>query len=404
VNPGPPPLSPPVPWLRPGWFLAGLGIGLAALGGAGWLASRTDYHPGFVRFHPMISPEDGYYPTLDEMCAIVRSRCRPDQILVIVGGNSILLGVWQPEAEVWTRRLQELLGDHYCVLNFAFRGGSPTDGGAVVAEALRAEFPRQILVANEAAITAVSSFGREPYRYLFWQAYFGGRLLDSVRRTTDVELAAADQAPFREQLEEVRLSVWFDRVLHYHDLWNWITFQWFGTLPSRREPAFPGYLRPRRLYRDTEVDGANPAYAKETYKPESFPVEMQILRGPAPYYQQDAAGRWELADATRRDLATHLASAFPDPLKARTLVLLSQSSPFYRRHLTPRETELLQLSFDDSVQIWREAGYPCWAYGADFVAADYGDRIHLTKLGGWKLAAQVAPEVATLSRSLGYLP
>jgi len=403
MSPGSPPLSAPIPWLRPYWFLAGLGLGLIALGWAGRVVSRTDYHPDFVRFHPMISPEDAYYPTLDEMCAIARSRCRPDQVLVIVGGNSILLGIWQPEAEVWTKRLQQLLGDHYCVLNFAFRGASPTDGGAVVAEALRREFPRQILIVNEAAITAVDSFGREPYRYVFWQGYFGGRLLDSVARTTDIDLTVADQAPLRRHLEEVRPSIWFDRVLHYQDLWNWVTFEWFGTLPSPREPAFPGYLRPRRLYPDPEVDGTSPVYAKDTYRPEAFPVEMQILRGPGPYYKQGPGGTWELAEVTRRDLSSHLASAFPDPLKPRTLVLLSQSSPFYRRHLTPLEGELLQRSFDDSVQIWRDAGYPCFAYGSNFVDADYGDRIHLTKLGGWKLAAQVAPEVEELTRNLGYL-
>ena len=111
------------------------------------------------------------------MSAIVRSKCRPDQVLVIVGGNSILFGVWQRDVDVWSKRLQELLGDRYCVINFALRGGTPTDGGAVVAEALRKEFPRQILIVNEAAVTGVEPFGREAYRYLVWQGYFGGKFL-----------------------------------------------------------------------------------------------------------------------------------------------------------------------------------------------------------------------------------
>src|SRR5271169_6650008 len=94
-------------WIRPGWFLAGLALGLGGLAWAGWKTAGTDYHPGFVRFSQPISPETSYYPTLDEMAAIVRSRCRHDQVLVIVGGNSILLGVWQPVADLWSRRLQD---------------------------------------------------------------------------------------------------------------------------------------------------------------------------------------------------------------------------------------------------------------------------------------------------------
>src|SRR5271157_686214 len=147
-QPGPSPT--PLPWMRAEWFLLGLLLGFGALSWLGWRAGRTDYHPGYARIHPAISPEMNYYPTLNEMTAIVRQRCRRDQVLVIVGGNSILEGVWQPVGDLWSARLQELLGDRYCVVNFAFRGGSPTDGGAVVAEALREEFPRQILIVNEA--------------------------------------------------------------------------------------------------------------------------------------------------------------------------------------------------------------------------------------------------------------
>ena len=119
--------------LRAGWFFAGLALGLAVLAWKGRQAVATDFHPDFVRFHPPISLEGNYFPTLGEMRAIVRARCRPDQVLVIVGGNSILQGVWQPAAQLWSRRLQERLGPRFCVVNFAFRGASPTDGGAVVA-------------------------------------------------------------------------------------------------------------------------------------------------------------------------------------------------------------------------------------------------------------------------------
>src|SRR5471032_41897 len=165
-------------WLSAYWFLGGLALGLIALSLVGRRVARTDYHPGFIRFFPPTSPETNYFPTLNELTAIVRGRCRPDQILVIVGGNSILQGVWQPAEEVWSKHLQDLLGDHYCVLNFAFRGAGPANGGAVVAEVLRNAYPRQIYIANEAVQTAVESIGFDPYRYLTWEAYYRGLLID----------------------------------------------------------------------------------------------------------------------------------------------------------------------------------------------------------------------------------
>jgi|GEM_PF-5051947 len=167
---------------HPRWFFAGLGVGLLLMAWLGHRATKGDYHPRFTRFFPAISPEANYYPTVDEMCAIVRARCRPDQVLVIVGGNSVLQGVAQPAEVMWSVKLQEQLGDRYCVINFALRGATPTDGGAVIAEVLRKEFPRQIYIANEKAVMGIFPLGNAVYRFIMWQAYFGGRLLSDSRR------------------------------------------------------------------------------------------------------------------------------------------------------------------------------------------------------------------------------
>jgi hypothetical protein len=404
VNPPTPHFPPPARygWIRPRWFLIGLAVGLGSLAWSGWKISRTDYHPGFTRFHSLISPEGNYYPTLDEMCAIVRAKCRPDQILVIVGGNSILLGVWQRGEDIWSKRLQELLGDRFCVINFAFRGGSPTDGGAVVAEALRREFPRQILIINEAPVTNVESFGHGPYRYIFWQAYFGGKLMDAAPREKQVREYLRDNPDQRLPVLETRISIWFDSALHYHDFWNWITFKYFGTVPSYREEYFPHFLRPRRVYPDPEVDGTDPVYLEHHYPVSALDAEMRIMRGLSAFYHREADGRWVLSERSTSDLAMYSNEAFPAPLKRRTLVLISGNSPYYRRLLTEGERAMVRQTFVDTVGIWRRVGYPAMDYGWDYNADDFGDRTHLTKLGGWKLAAQVAPEVSALAERLGY--
>jgi hypothetical protein len=390
-------------WIRPRWFLAGLLLGTAALAVSGLTISRRDFHPRFVRFHAFMSPETGYYPTLDEMCAIVRSKCRPDQVLVIVGGNSILRGVWQREADIWSARLQQLLGDRYCVINFAMLGASPTDGGAVVAEVLRREFPRQILIVNEAPVTAVEAFGREPYRYIFWQAYYGGRLIRSPKRDEQIREFLRNSAADRARVVETRISIGFDEALHFRDLWNWADYEWFGTMPHPQAEYFPLFLKPRRAYGDKEVDGTDPQYVANRYRPSDLEAEMRIMRGPAIYYSQDTKGQWTLADPTRANLGSYFDSAFPDPLKARTLVLISEGSPYYLQLLTRAEVSMLRQAGGDSVDVWRKAGYAALDYGWDYTPADFGDRIHLTKTGGWKLADQVAPKVASMAASLGYL-
>jgi hypothetical protein len=378
-------------------------LGLGSLALLGWRVSRTDYHTGYVRFHQYMSPESSYYPSLDEMSAIVRAKCRHDQVLVIVGGNSILFGVWQREVDVWSRRLQDLLGDRYCVINFAFRGGSPTDGGAVVAEAMRREYPRQILIANEAPVSGVESFGRESYRFLFWQAYFEGRLIDFPEREARIRELVRFFPGQRASFEEARAGVWLDEAFHYRALWNWISYQHFGTIPWFRAPYFPLYLTPRRKFADPEVDGTDPQFNELHYPLSSNDVERRVILGLGVYYIRAADGRWLLSPIARKDVANRCDEAFPTPLKARTLVLISGSSPYYRAMLTAEETSMVRQAYRDTVDIWRTSGYPAMEYGWDFTSADFGDRTHLTKLGGWKLAAQVAPEVRGIAEKLGYL-
>lgn len=48
-------------------------------------------------------------------------------------------------------------------------------------------------------------------------------------------------------------------------------------------------------------------------------------------------------------------------------------------------------------------GLAVLAYGGDFDDDDFADRIHLTKLGGRKLAAITAVEIRALVERLGYL-
>jgi hypothetical protein len=390
-------------WIRPGWFLAGLALGLGGLAWAGLVAARTDYHPGFVRFSLPIAPETSYYPTLNEMKAIVRSRCRRDQVLVIVGGNSILLGVWQPVADLWTKRLQDLLGDRYCVLNFAFRGAAPTDGGAVVAEALRREYPHQIYIANVAPLDWIDMIGHEPYEYLFWQAYFSGQLIRTPERDRAMAEYWGQKGQTRHFLEEA-VSEWFDCALHYRDLWNRECFENFCTVPSNLGGCVPALLKPRRLFPDEEPDALNPEFIRRKYAPSGLAAEMDIVRGfTASFYRKGPGGNWRSTPLERMQFLLNHLEAFPAPLAGRTLILVSRNSPYYVRQLTADERAREEQGYRDGVLFWRKAGHPSMEYGRDFADNDFGDRTHLSSTGGRKLAEAVAPEVRIIAERLGYL-
>lgn len=390
-------------WFRPRSFLCGLGAGLAALSALGWRVSHLDYHPHFLRFCPEISPEGSYYPTVAEMGAIVRSKSRPDQVLVVVGGNSIFQGVGQPVAELWTRRLQELLGARYCVVNLAFRGAYASDGGAVVAEVLHRGFPRQIYVANAGSMTCMDPTGSDPYRFIFWEAYFKGLLLPFAPRTDYVHRRFYRPWTGLAPMVDVAGKAWLDRLLHFDDFWNYVTVDWFNTVPSIFHPDLPAVFAPRGRYADDEPDARGIPFEKR-YQPAEFALEMQIVRGGTePYYQRGPDGQWVL-DTRTQDYFDYMdRAAMPEQLRERTLIVVSQNSPYYLDRLDAAERTREQAGYRDSVTSWRDAGYQAITYPAGLSVDDYADRTHLTATGGRKLAASVAAEVRQMAGQLGYL-
>jgi hypothetical protein len=383
-----------------------------------------------ARFHPRISPEGRYNPTVDEMCAIVRARCRPDQILVIVNGNSIFNGVGQPPEKLWSNELQRQLGDRFAVVNLALRGAGSMQGGMVIAEVLREEFPRSIYVTNTSPFTPPAPMGAEVYHYIFWEAYFRGLLADFAPRDVLLEQYLEQVEPpnlpliqmlprgLREGLEranrsvavwmkrnQLRGEVWLDATLKYRDLWNWIGYEHLFTVPSFYTPRWPGWMVARGRLRDDEPDfEAMDFSSSERFAPGKAAVELPIVRGfTERAYAAGGPEGWTLSSAVRNDFLTGARSTVPDALKARTLVMLSRNSPYFVQMLTPEERQRDDLAYRDSAAAWREAGYAAGEYGRDFLNEDFGDRTHLTASGGRKLAGITAREITTLAKKLGYL-
>jgi hypothetical protein len=390
--------------IRPLSLVLGLAVGLAVLSWKGREVGDYDWHPNFTRFHPMISPEAQYEPSVAEMEAIVRARCRPDQVLVIVGGNSVLLGVGQPADKMWTLQLQSDLGDGYAVVNLAFRGAAPNDAGAIVAEALRKEFPRQIYIANEIPFQSSIPIGIETYRFVLFDAYYKGLLLpwEPRDRVLSASLWTTNYRQFHQK--DLQLGAKLDRWLYFHNFWNWISYNKHFTFATDRLPHAPEAFWPRSRFEDRENDFDSMPF-ESRFTPQVVAADLNIARQfTASFYHQNEDKSWTLnKDALKVFLRTSR-EAFPDQVKPRTLLLIGRNDPYYTRQLEPDIGARDDLAIREAISALESLGYGALEYGRDFEVADYGDRVHLTSSGGVKLAATVAPKVQDMARKLRYLP
>src|SRR5262245_46738126 len=129
-------------------FFLGFSSGLLALSLLGATVQSAHLAENFVRFHQLLSPETGYFPTAHQTRAIVEHRIQEKpKVQVVVGGTSVLNGAGQHLTLVWTRWLQEQLGSQFRVVNLAQRAGQMNDSGNIAAELLLRDGQPTIFVA-----------------------------------------------------------------------------------------------------------------------------------------------------------------------------------------------------------------------------------------------------------------
>src|SRR5215831_13829333 len=99
--------------VRPRAFLSGFLVGLVLLAVLGRVAGDTNYLRGFQRFHRYLSIDTLYYATASQLLQLAKASVTDGQVLVIVGGSSVMQGVGQGSLELWSDELQRLLGPTY---------------------------------------------------------------------------------------------------------------------------------------------------------------------------------------------------------------------------------------------------------------------------------------------------
>jgi hypothetical protein len=407
------------------WALfAGLAAGFTACCLAGRLAAGRNPFEGFQRFHPLLAPETLFYPTACQVRALAQSRLDPHKIAVVVGGSSILHGARQTVAQVWTKKLQALLGDQYQVINLGFRGAWTAEFGATAAEMLAKDYPKLILVSD----LHPGLFQTDPdgvqYKYFFWDANCKGLLLaDPARDARLGELAGEAERLEQEigrgtmqksglltaeQQAELRAQMRLDSRLYFRDLWNTLAYTHFFTVwtaPARLFAASAGqddewFTSPRQVFRDGDP-GSPPPPARD----EGNPAVVQGLHEHLPGLCERRSGRWK-ENRTSGDWRTFdrwVVTAFPPEVRPRTLLLVTWFSPYLLGRLSAEEQVCYARVSGLTRRHLERAGFPTLEVGRGYTPADYADWHHLAAPGGARLAAQVAPRVRALARQLGYL-
>ncbi len=387
--------------LMPLPFFIGVAAAFAACCLVGVAAGRRNHIKRFERFHVFLTPQTHFYPTACQVRALARSRLQRDKIAVVIGGSSILQGSWQPPDQLWTRRLQELLGDRYDVVNFGLCGARTCEFGATAAEILERDYRKLIFIADLVPGCMPTDPDGYEFKYFFWDAYCKGMLLRDPGR--DARLKAmrrepemvSESAPSRqasaatkvERQQELRAEMNLDRACRFNELWNTAAYTRCVTVWTYLTSG--SFTRPRKWYRDNDR-GPRPGHVVSLGdRGASIRNVLHRLDGPR-------SAMWA-------DFERCASFCFPPAVRPHTLLLVTWMNPLYLRCLTTAEQTQHAAVSRLTVAHLRKLGFEAVEVGKDFAPADYADFCHLVASGGAKLAAAVAPEITRIAAERGYL-
>jgi hypothetical protein len=398
--------------IAPRALFAGIAVAFVSCCVAGHVVSNRNLHHHLERFFVLLSPLDLYYPTTSEVCALAHQRLDPAKYSVVVGGSSILQGGNQNLSALWTRRLQQRLGDQYQVLNLALFGVRGNEFGGIAAEGLCRDYERLVFVAD---IPVGHWWQADPdgnvYKYFFWDAYYKGRLLPNQERdrrlqeerdemepasTSTKTGAAAPLQPKSVRQGEIQREMAADNLLYFNELWNVVTMRYVSTVwtPGMR-CDFP---RPRARVPESDTP---PPPDEHDYPPEVNATYLDYLRGTMNgRCVRDAQGHWVENKACPgwAKLEREACTCFPEELRRRTVLLVMWASPYYLRQLTEDEQACYAAVSRLTVQHLEAVGFLSVEAGPGFALEDYRDFVHLGPTGGARLADTIAPRIRDMSQ------
>jgi hypothetical protein len=379
-------------------YLASLVIGLGALAIAGRAFAGANQFDHFVRFHPQINPGSYYYPTASQVIQVARASARPDQILVVVGGSSVMYGSGEGAEEVWTLALKEELGDRFGVVNLALPSGAPAEHGSVAAQALMREGRPVIFVAQ--VYPGSGEADGVVFRYVVWDALMKGLLPPSDERDAALASPSVFGAAVNAERAELRIRSALDSVLYFTDFWQAIGYRYVFTLWQPMIQQGMSFTAPR-------ITGTEP-YARvpkgSTY-PAAFDAgqERAVVAELGAWCAEQPDGTWKQKDLdfvrdsfVRSSLSQQI---FPG-LRERSVVLATARSPYFAKRLPPDGYRCWLESYSLMTEYLANHGFHAVLVGEDWTDEDFVDLLHPSASGGTKMAAELAPIIRALAAQL----
>jgi hypothetical protein len=383
--------------IQPKPFFSGSILGVLTILTLGAWAKHFDTFGDRVRFFQAVSPERAVYPTIYNLMAFVRGKADPRKTLVLVSGSSICLGIGQPEDDLWSRRLQETLGEDFCVVNTSFRSSRYNLIGLPLIRMLRKEFPRSIFISdispNDRGPTPIYIDNPNvPYNYVSWQSLarevFQGDSAALAEAFTEFSDCKRDQ---RIYAQEQFLSGAWEFFTGASSFWNWMGYRICFTANPFSHP-----LKRVRLLRDDE--------RRENYlpSPERFLAnrvrEMDIL------HQQIRQGKFhQAAPSNKNDAHLNLAESFRDEdLKRRAVFLVNAWSSYYVNQLNHSDQLFYKEMVSHQVLALKNLGFGAVAVGLNYPFSYYVDGQHFSWEASQIIAEAAAKEVQRVCRTQGF--
>jgi hypothetical protein len=391
-------------------LLAGVVIGLVACAWGGHAVGRINLFTDFDRFPMSAEIRTNYQPSANQLRSLTRELVRPDQIAVVVAGNSILMGMGQGPDNVWTRKLQDELGDRYRVINVALPGACPQEFGTVVAEMLYNDGHHRLIVITNQFYLAVWPIGepdgRPVFQWFYHDAATRGLLLDDPQRNARLTLPLeqrADSAKDHSQRGEMQRQAAIDRWLNFRDLWN--AFEYEQGVTVWCKPLAKTWWQARKDYpeSDAQRQPATPEFL-ETIRPRFQPELEGIVAGMRPIVRRPT-GELIPPGELRGPYQTEefLKANFPAPIRERLVMVLTHYNPYFIGLLTDDQRITYGALVPAVTAFYARAGVQVAEIGRGYGPADYFDECHLTVAGGNRMAATLAHIVRQKSAQLGYL-
>jgi hypothetical protein len=396
--------------ISPAPLLAGVVVGLAACSLAGYEAGSVNRFRDFRRFQEATDYRSNYRPSASQVRSILRDKVRPDQVAVIVAGNSVMMGMGQGTDGVWTQALQAELGDRYRVVNLALPGVGLQEFGALAAEMLYKDGHQRVILITNTWLYPTSPIGEPDGRqivwWFYWDAHERGLLLDSPERDARLALPLnkrIDGAKDQRARDELLKQAAIDRWLNYRDLWN--AFEYEAGVTVWCKPLAKSWSRPRKRYPDADpvVPPASPELL-ERVKPQLFPHLPEVLRGLRPVVRRPSGEPRPAAElGGPYPPEETLRAAFPPPMRERTIVVANRIHPYFLTLLTPDERITYDALAPAMAAIFGRTGVGLFEAGRGYGASDYYDHVHLTRAGGRRLAGDLAPVIRRRAAALGFV-